>query len=240
MLRKRTLLKSASMPDINTRLLLHLDGSVSDASSYNVPVSTYGGTFVTGKFGQGFYGGYPTSNSNFPIGIGNNLMTTAMSGTFTAEMWFNWDTLDTTTYGAAYLMYFGVDMVTPGYSNWFIAIGPSSGGATPTRTLSFQQVIDGIATVYFTKTLYDSDYAGDWCHLAVTRDINNRARVYLNGVDIVGGTVLTMNNPTGGSGSPVYGAYTLLGMGGTHIDEIRISDNVRWSSNFTRPTSAYS
>ena len=136
-------------------------------------------------------------------------------------------------------MYFGIDWVTPGYSYWFVSIGPASGGAMSTRVLTLQQVIDGIGTVYFTKTLFESDHAEDWCHLAVTRDTNNRVKVYLNGVDIVGGTVITMNNPTGGSGSPVYGAYTLFGMGGTHIDEIRISDNVRWTSNFTPPTAPY-
>ena len=58
MLRKRTLLKQ-QLPasDLNTKLLLHFDGSVVDASPYSVPVSAEAGTsFAAGKFGQGFIG----------------------------------------------------------------------------------------------------------------------------------------------------------------------------------------
>ena len=239
MLRKRTLLKQTSTgPDSNTRLLLHLDGSVVDASTYSVPVNTYGGTFVTGKFSQGFYGGYPSSNSQLPIGIGENRMTNVTTGTFTVDMWFNWNTLDTSTYDAAYLIYFGIDMVTPDTSTWFVSIGPSSGGDTPTRTIKLQQFINGMLTAYITKDVIDSTYSSlGWVHLAITRDASNNVMVYLHGNNL--GLVTPMTDPTGGSGSPIYGAYTMFGMGSTHIDEIRVSDNVRWTTNFTPPTAPY-
>lgn len=239
MLRKRTLLKpTATGPDSNTRLLLHLDGSVVDASTYSVPVNTYGGTFVTGKFSQGFYGGYPSNNTQLPIGIGDHIMTNVMTGTFTVDMWFNWNTLDTTSYGAAFLMYFGIDMVTPGSSTWFVSVGPSSGGDTPTRTISLAQVINGMTTASISTNVSESTYSSlGWVHLAVTRDINNNVRVYIHGNNL--GSVTPMTDPTGGSGSPIYGPYTMFGMGGTHIDEIRVSDNVRWTSNFTPPTAPY-
>ena len=52
MLRRRTLLKQTIVVDLNTKLLLHFDGSVVDASPYSVPVSAEAGTsFAAGKFG---------------------------------------------------------------------------------------------------------------------------------------------------------------------------------------------
>ena len=51
MLRRRTLLKQTIVGDLNTKLLLHFDGSVVDASPYSVPVSAEAGTsFATGRF----------------------------------------------------------------------------------------------------------------------------------------------------------------------------------------------
>ena len=239
MLRKRTLLKPTSTgPDANTRLLSHLDGSVVDASTYSIPVSTYGGTFITGKFNQGFYGGYPSNNTTLPMGIGNHLMTNVMTESFTVDMWFNWNTLDTSTYGIAYLMYFGVDMVTPGSSAWAVTIGTSSGGETPIRTITLQQVINGMVTAYIDTNVDDLTFSSlGWVHLAITRDASNNVKMYLHGNDL--GLVTPMTDPTGGSGSPIYGPYTMFGVGGTYIDEIRISDNVRWTSNFTPPTAPY-
>ena len=51
MLRRRTLLKQTIVGDLNTKLLLHFDGSVVDASPYSVPVSAEAGTsFAAGRF----------------------------------------------------------------------------------------------------------------------------------------------------------------------------------------------
>ena len=68
MLRKRTLLKPTSTGDLNTKLLLHFDGSVVDASPYSVPVSAEAGTsFAAGKFGQGFIGKNISSDEDIEV-----------------------------------------------------------------------------------------------------------------------------------------------------------------------------
>ena len=68
MLRKRVLLKQIITGDINTKLLLHFDGSVVDASPYSVPVSAEAGTsFAAGRFGQGFIGKNISSDEDIEL-----------------------------------------------------------------------------------------------------------------------------------------------------------------------------
>ena len=76
MLRKRTLLKPSAAGDVNTRLLLHLNGDVADSSIYSVSTSQRSGTtFTTGKFGQAFQGTAMQSPTDIsPITIPNNYL----------------------------------------------------------------------------------------------------------------------------------------------------------------------
>ena len=110
MLRKRTLLKQQQPAgDINTVLLLHLDGSVVDSSMYAVPVSQgSGSSFATGKFGQSFVGYFLTDNTTpSPIITPSGYINNIIASDFTIEMWIDSDSID--TIGGATLFYIGVD-----------------------------------------------------------------------------------------------------------------------------------
>lgn len=100
MLRRRTILKAAETPtgDLNTKLLLHFDGSVVDASPYSVPVLAEAGTsFAAGKFGQGFIGKNSSSAADpSPITTPDGYISDIIKGDFTFECWFEESTISNT------------------------------------------------------------------------------------------------------------------------------------------------
>ena len=89
MLRRRTLLKQQQPAgDINTVLLLHLDGSIVDSSMYAVPVGQGpGSSFATGKFGQSFVGYFLTAPEPSPIITPPGYINNVIASDFTIEMW---------------------------------------------------------------------------------------------------------------------------------------------------------
>ena len=101
MLRRRILLKQPIAGDLNTKLLLHFDGSVVDASPYSVPVSAEAGTsFAAGKFGQGFIGKNISSTAEpSPVSTPDGYISDIIKGDFTFECWFEESTISN-TYGA--------------------------------------------------------------------------------------------------------------------------------------------
>lgn len=70
----------------------------------------------------------------------------------------------------------------------------------------------------------------DWYHLAVCRDItNSKTYVFVNGVKVMEATD-SSTNPNN---------RMVIGSGYGYMDELRVSDNVRWTANFDVPTAAY-
>lgn len=77
---------------------------------------------------------------------------------------------------------------------------------------------------------------GTWHHIAVTRS-GSSAKMYLNGSLLLSSTTASFNgnelsigyDPLSPGDTPLYG----------YIDEFRLSNVVRWDSNFTPPTSEH-
>ena len=230
MLRKRVLLKQIITGDINTKLLLHFDGSVVDASQYSVPVSAEAGTsFAAGKFGQGFIGKNISSAADpSPITTPDGYISDIIKGDFTFECWFEESTISSVN-GANFItaainsdgsrFAFGVG-VSPKYN-----MPPLSRAITVTECLtgSYSPIVESVV---------DASYLSGWCHLALTRQ-GPVLRLFLNG------TLVGVNNSYTYDGTGNDGVRTYIGVDTTLIDELRISNIARWTANFTPPTQAY-
>lgn len=232
MLRRRTILKAAETPtgDLNTKLLLHFDGSVVDASPYSVPVSAEAGTsFAAGKFGQGFIGKNISSAAEpSPVSTPDGYVSDIVKGDFTFECWFEESTISNTA-GASLIttainsdgsrFAFGVG-VSPKYN-----IPPLSRAITVTEgfTGSYSPIVGSVV---------DASYLSGWCHLALTRQ-GPVLRLFLNG------TLVGVNNSYTYDGTGNDGVRTYIGIDTTLIDELRISNMARWTANFTPPAAPY-
>ena len=229
MLRKRTLLKQQQPAgDINTVLLLHLDGSVVDSSMYAVPVSqSSGSSFATGKFGQSFVGYFLTGPSDTsPIITPPGYINNVIASDFTIEMWIDSNSIDPMQ-GAA-LFYIGVD---ESFENMTLSatISPVVGSPS-SRTFSIMENIDGMQTSLMDCFYPISNYPG-WFHFAITVS-GTILRMFVNGV-IIG----TYSN-YGEKNNPTF-TNSILCPSIAKIDEIRISNIARWTANFTPPIAAY-
>ena len=229
MLRKRTLLKQQQPAgDINTVLLLHLDGSVVDSSMYAVPVSQSSGTsFATGKFGQGFVGYFLTDQSApSPIITPSGYINNVIASDFTIEMWIDSDSIDPMQ-GAA-LFYIGVDESS---TNMTLSAAISNVGGSPlSRIFSIMEYVDGMQTSLMDCLYAISNYPG-WFHFAITVS-GTILRMFVNGV-IIG----TYSN-YGENNNPTF-TNSILCHSIAKIDEIRFSNIARWTENFTPPTAPY-
>ena len=232
MLRKRTILKAADIPtgDLNTKLLLHFDGSVVDASPYSVPVSAEAGTsFAAGKFGQGFIGKDITSATDTsPVSTPDGYISDIIKGDFTFECWFEESTISN-TYGASFI----TTAINPDGSKFALAlsISPKSNTSTLMRTIS---VIDGSTGSYYPVigAYIEAAYLSGWCHLALTR-LGFVLRLFING------TLVGVDNSYTYDGTGNDGVRTYIGIDTTLIDELRISNIARWTANFTPPAAPY-
>ena len=232
MLRKRTLLKAADVPtgDLNTKLLLHFDGSVVDASPYSVPVSAEAGTsFAAGKFGQGFIGkNISSAVEPSPVSTPDGYISDIVKGDFTFECWFEESTISNTD-GANLIM----TAVNSDGSRFAFGVGISPKYNLPPLSRSVT-VTERLSGSYYPIVEYvvDASYLSGWCHLALTRQ-GPVLRLFLNG------TLVGVNNSYTYDGTGNDGVRTHIGIGTTLIDELRISNIARWTANFTPPTAPY-
>lgn len=229
MLRRRTILKQQpSAEDANTVLLLHLDGSVVDSSMYAVPVSSGAGTsFAAGKFGQGFVGYLLTDPSiPSPIISPSGYINNVIASDFTIEMWIDSDSIDS-TYGAP-LFYIGVD---ESFANITLSalISPVVGNPL-SRVFTVMEFVDNTQNVLINQQYAVSNYPG-WFHFAITVS-GTVLRVFVNGVIIGSYAYYGENN------DPTF-TNSLLCNSTAVIDEIRVSNIARWTTNFTPPTAPY-
>lgn len=232
MLRRRTILKAAETPtgDLNTKLLLHFDGSVVDASPYSVPVSAEAGTsFAAGKFGQGFIGKNISSAADpSPITTPDGYISDIIKGDFTFECWFEESTIS----NAAGASLIATAANTDGSKFAFgVGISPKYNMPPLTRMVS---VTDGSTGSYYPviDAGIEAAYLSGWCHLALTRQ-GSVLRLFLNG------TLVGVNNSYTYDGTGNDGVRTYIGIDTTLIDELRISNIARWTANFTPPAAPY-
>ncbi len=165
--------------------------------------------------------------TTMPAGIVQNV-----TGSFTIETWIYWRGGST---NFPRILDFGTDG-----NNWIALVPAIPFGATPPRfavnIAGTIQNIDGVAALA-TNT---------WIHLAVVLDaagpLGGQARLYVNGnldASIDGFTHrlsalgATPTNWLGGTSFFAGQYYNGI------IDELRISDNIRYTANFTPPTTAF-
>ena len=229
MLRRRTLLKQQQPAgDINTVLLLHLDGSVVDSSMYAVPVSQgSGSSFSTGKFGQSFVGYLLTDQSSqSPITTPSGYLNNVIASDFTIEMWVDSNSID--SYYGSTLFYIGVD---ESFENTGLSALISPAWGSPlSRIFSIYESVDNTQNLLIDQQYAISNYPG-WFHFAITVS-GTILRMFVNGV------IIGTYSHYGENNDPTF-TNSFLCCDTTKIDEIRISNIARWTANFTPPTEPY-
>ena len=230
MLRKRVLLKQPIAGDLNTKLLLHFDGSVVDASPYSVPVSAEAGTsFAAGRFGQGFIGKNRSSAADpSPVSTPDGYISDIVKGDFTFECWFEESTISNTE-GANLIV---TAANTDGSKFAFgVGISPKYNMPPLVRSVNVTECLSGSYST-IVEYVVDASYLSGWCHLALTRQ-GSVLRLFLNG------TLVGVNNSYTYDGTGNDGVKTHIGTDTTLIDELRISNIARWTANFTPPAAPY-
>ncbi len=210
---------SGGGPDTDTRLLLHLDGDLTDASMYAHPMSRTGPGFsysATAMFGQSLQ----TVNGNLayistPASPNLNFGT----GDFTIDFWYQF-TSGTTS------------------SNRRFSIGSIGGSTGLYVTVASAASNTYIAAVQSNNTTIKSvsfpTLAGTWRHVAVVRSAGD-ITIYVDGEALGGGTYAGTVNSTGGC---MFWERTNANMTALW-DEFRISSVARWTSDFTPPSAPY-
>lgn len=206
----------------NVSLLLHMDGpdattSFIDASLLPKTATVFGNAQIDGlsRFGNGSYlgdgtGDYLSFADSTAFGFG--------SSQYTIEMWVRIPALLTTTH-------------------YLVDIRKSGGVGVGVALDSLERVIvvDNAGTILQGAT---GLAINAWHHIAVTRDVSNVLRIFINGV--VDASVT--DSRTMDSTCPAYVGATLIGTASLsgRIDELRITKGVaRYTGTFTPPTEPF-
>lgn len=117
--------------------------------------------------------------------------------------------------------------------------------AARTVTVTMYRGAAGTNVINFTTTgTVPNDT--NWHHIAVTFDYspaNSNCKVYVDGTQLAGAGDKSASAPSAGNSSAVLNIGCQID-GSTNpfngsMDEVRVSNNVRWTANFTAPTQAY-
>lgn len=208
---KRSLIDIEKKPDENTLLLLHFDGDFKD-SSKNEYAITSSASFQDGKFKQsaGF------ADINMPKFIFNN----ALLHDFTVDYWYKIPGVN-----GSFNVLLGWDGGGMLYSAVRISINRKSG-------CFFLEYNTGNSHGNLYEKVF-SELTKDFHHVAFVRK-GNRFILFLDGISII--DIVNNNSSVLGSDRT---RNTITWMNNAIIDEFRISDIARWTSNFTPPTKPY-
>jgi hypothetical protein len=205
--------------DANTTLLLTFDtgSTITDYSSSNLNSGwSFSGTGNVNATHVQFGAGAIDVSSNGGLSHGGNAVFALGTGDFTIDFW-----IYVTTFATP------ID---------FVAIQGASGNSwsVSTNSGSIAFVRPGVAVVASQTNPSTNAYH----HIAVVRS-SGTVTVYVDGV---GGTgVANSTNFNNSSSSFVLGPNSSFNNASTGwIDEVRISNNARWTSNFTPPAAPYS
>ena len=229
MLRRRTLLKQTITGDLNTKLLLHFDNNIIDSSPYNVTTSQASGTsFTTGRFNQGFSGTpFASPLDPSPISTPDGYLSGLLNTDFTIDFWLYGPGIDSSQ--GSFVFVLGMDVNTFSYPLSFAISQPREGNNYLTiwghQDPAYYELI---------TTMVPSVVFSDWVHIAVTKTATT-ITVYING------SLIAETSPTDISVylSTFSGTKSFIGISPTPIDEFRVSNIVRWTSNFTPPMAPY-
>lgn len=210
--------------DSNTKLLLHFDGSDNSTSFVDSSASAHtivaNGTSklrtVTKKFG--------TSSLNTSGAITSYASTVDSAdyhfgtGDFTIDFWVNFATI-------------------PSFSKIFELGNYTGNGIGFQYVQGTRKISTFINNTEVTNTTY-TFVAGVFYHIAIVRS-SGVLHLFVNGVEVH--TVANTQNFTTTTGGLRIGAWTNNTNGALNgfVDEFRISNVARWTSNFTPPTASY-
>ncbi|GEM_PF-5901024 len=224
-------LELASYPDPNQTLLLHMNGNDNSINPTH-PITFNGGAKIdvsNSKFGDGSF--YFDGNSTFSLADSADLRFTENTTPVTIDFWI-YPTTDTD--GSIFYKSDGTAS-GEGFELW-------RSGAS--GLVMFQGVWGNSTGGIFN---FDVGVApkGQWTHLAITKDSNLVWRGYADGIGGATDPNHDQNKYTVPLTSPlVFGTHHPwpgFDVGDFHgyIDEFRVSNSVRWTSNFTPPDSEY-
>lgn len=200
--------------DGNTLLLLHFDGSLKD----EISGESYIGSDMSYAIGK-FKNCVSFSGNGYVKVSGTNAINESLYPAYTVDFWIK---------------------LKSGVRNGIMSKGDVGGN------YSFDMMEEDDGRIFF--GLQYNDSRGDavchftmprdqWVHVAIVRSHSRFWRVYIDGVHTSG---FTSTMVSGFYDSLMIGKYRDYGlwMNGM-IDEFRISDIARWTSNFTPPTKPY-
>jgi hypothetical protein len=105
-------------------------------------------------------------------------------------------------------------------------------GVQPNGLINCDQTSVGIIANSATAVIT----AGTWYHVAVTRDTSNNYKIYVNGTQVASATnAFSVTAATTIGFSAFSGAHYFKG----YIDDFRVTNALRYTANFTPPTSAH-
>lgn len=199
----------------------------------------------TVKYGTGSLA--VSSNSFEGLKVGEDIDTT---GSWTFEGWFNFNSLPGWQYSAILWSngYYG----SIPYSTSNIAFGVY-GSSSNNNVFNFWWYSDLTKTYLAGSSLYDADLLNKWVHIAVTRDsVNGAINMYFNGYKVsrltnsglydLATTTVThydLNKFHIGGKAPnwaVPSSFGGLSAFDGHVDDVRFTNSVRYTDNFTPPT----
>jgi hypothetical protein len=201
----------------NVSLLLHMDGAngsttFTDNSSNVRTVTAVGNAQMSTTQSQ--FGGAAA----YFDGTGDYLslsggMPSGTGTAFTIECWIRLD--DLSAYRAITRTAGGLDI-----------------GVQPSGMIVCDQTSVGIIANSATGVIT----AGTWYHVAVTRDTSNNYKIYVNGTQVASATnAFSVTAATTIGFSAFSGAHYFKG----YIDDFRVTNALRYTANFTPPTSAF-
>jgi len=211
--------------DTTTDLLLHFDNSLINVKDSSSPSNTYNANqlaYTVGHFSQGIY----TNSQNifdYPIGIEYDLPFNGKHD-FTIDFWVKSSQEYTGVgIGRAYT-YFSLANVRAG-CDFFLQTGYGS-------NMIPMIYIDGNSTPYSSQG--NASYSS-FNHLAICYNYTtNTLYFFVNGT-----LTITITNASSHTLTTSNKLIVVLGDPLSIIDEVRVSNIVRWTASFTPPTSPY-
>lgn len=211
-------------------------------STLNNPLTNVGSaSTTTSKFGQARQ---LTASSSHRLYAADSNSFDATESTMTVEMWVRHSSLPANN---QYMVYTSKSSTTAGNIGWEFGVKKAGGGSSNYR-LYFSSSIDGGATrVERVSGSNCADLAttSTYTHVAVTWD-KGSINFYCNGAangsnsnGTIGSAVLYQSTGQFQIGTPVYTSGGVHNYFNGYIDEVRISQIVRWTTTFTPQTATY-
>ena len=209
--------------DEYTKLMLHMDGVddgtvFTDDSESNHTVTRVNALTKTGTKKFGTAAGYFDGSGDY-LTLPDSTDWNFGSDPFTIDFWYY-----CTTAGVGFLI--SRNNYTGPYDGWYLTVGTDA-----FRFVTNNNTNGGLTT--------ESVPRNEWVHLALTYD-GTRTYLFINGV-LDGGIVLgsVQNYSTDVCIGCLHPSYINPQFFNGYIDELRISNTARWTSNFTPETGPY-